>query len=154
AQPAPDAVERPEPDAPAASPAAEGADREAPAEDPDRPDAAQHMKDALDLRRAQAQAALREQAGATDEQMDQVDQIVAGMNADLESLATDFVAASGQGEPSRHDLMVFASDTLDVLINTEESLGTVLDEDQIHQLTADALDPTAYVDGGVVDVLS
>jgi hypothetical protein len=112
------------------------------------------MKDALDMRRAQAVAALREQAGASDEQMAEVDEIVAAMNADLEVLAEEFVATVSEGEPSRRDMMSFAADTLDVLIDTEDRLGGVLDDEQLEAVSDEALDPTAYVDGAIVDVLS
>ncbi len=117
---------------------------------------AQAMKDALDLRRAQASAALREQAEATDEQMAEVDAIAADMNADLHDLAEDFVAtvAASGGRPNRRELMVFAADALDVLIGTEDSLSSVLDPAQLESLDDRALDPTAFVDGTLVDVMS
>lgn len=155
------------PDAPPAEPEPDAAEPDpSPAPDPspgaERPRVrgpdvaeAQRMKDGLDLRRAQAAAALREQAEATDEQMDEVDRIVADMNADLTSLAEEFVASVNAGEePTRRDMMSFAADTLDVLMATEDALTGVLDPAQLEQLDDKALDPTAYVDGTIVDVLS
>lgn len=113
------------------------------------------LKDALALRRSQAMAALREQARATDEQMDTVDSIVDDMNADLKALAEEFVETVKDGqEPSRRDLMTFAADTLDVLIETEDALYGALPPEQREQLTDEVLDPTSYVDSSVVDILS
>lgn len=115
---------------------------------------ADRMKEAMELRRTQAIAALREQAEASDAQMAAVDAIVSDMNADLHALAEDFVATASEGEPSRRDLMVFASDTLEVFIGTEDALYEALPEDQREQVSEEALDPMSYVDGGIVDVLS
>ena len=115
---------------------------------------AARMKEAMEIRRAQAIAALREQADASDEQMAAVDAIVGDMNADLQALAEDFVATAREGEPSRRDLMVFASDTLEVFIGTEDALYEALPEDQRDEISQEALDPMSYVDGGIVDVLS
>ncbi|MEQ1500800.1 MAG: hypothetical protein ABMB14_01150 [Myxococcota bacterium] len=118
------------------------------------PDELDAIRDAMELRRTQALAALREQAGASDEQMAQVDEVVQGMNDDLRALAEEFVATTREGEPSRRDLMTFASDTLDVLIGTEDALYGALPEDQREGLTDEALDPTAYVDGSIVDLFA
>jgi hypothetical protein len=112
------------------------------------------MKEAMEIRRTQAIAALREQADASDEQMDTVDAIVGDMNADLQALAEEFVATTREGEPSRRDLMVFASDTLEILIGTEDALYDALPEDQREGIAEEALDPLSYVDGGIVDVLA
>jgi hypothetical protein len=113
------------------------------------------MKEALVLRRSQALAALREQAGASDEQMEKVDEIVDNMNSSLRGLAEEFVQTVQDGqEPSRRDLMLFASDTLDVLIEAEDSLYGALPPDQRAALEDQVLDPTSYVDGSVVDVLA
>jgi hypothetical protein len=133
----------------------EDPDVDEPAAAESRAEGAQRMKDALELRRTQARAALREQAGASDDQMDEVDRIVDDMNAELQTLAQAFVDQVGEGgEPDRHDMMEFASDTLQVLLSTEDAMSQVFDPDQLDQLSQDALDPTGYVDGSVVDVLA
>jgi hypothetical protein len=108
----------------------------------------------MELRRTQAIAALREQAEASDEQMETVEQIVGDMNADLQALAEEFVATAREGEPSRREMMVFANDTLGILIDTEDALFQALPADQREDLSEEALDPMSYVDGGIVDVLA
>ena len=113
------------------------------------------IKDALALRRAQAMAALKEQAGASDEQMKSVEGAVDAMNGNLRALAEEFVATIEEGtEPSRRDMMLFAADTLDVLIETEDALYQALPEGQRESLDDAVLDPTSYVDASVIDVLS
>ncbi|MEQ1567901.1 MAG: hypothetical protein ABMA64_19840 [Myxococcota bacterium] len=115
------------------------------------PQSLEQMKQALDLRQAQARAALLEQAEPTDEQLAQIDSIFADMNHELHGLAEELVAI---GTPERREMMVFGADALDVLIDAEESLRGVLEPDQLAELADEALDPTAYVDGTVVDVMA
>ena len=69
------------------------------------------MRDAMELRSTQARAALAQQAEASDEQMVEIDAVVAAMNADLHDLAAEAVVKFREsgGEPDRHDLMVFAA---------------------------------------------
>lgn len=112
-------------------------------------------KEAMELRRAQALAALREQAGASDEQMTQVDTIVDRMNDDLSALAEDLVATVQEsgGEPSRREMMLFASETLDVLLESEDALFGALTPEQREAVEDEALDPMSFIDGRVVDVL-
>jgi hypothetical protein len=117
----------------------------------------ERMKDALDVRRAQAAAALRERAAADDAQMAQIDEITSEMNDALRQLATEFVQvanASGSGMPSRRDAMWFAADALDILIEAEESMWGTLDDEQAAGVDPDVLDPTAYIDGTIVDVMA
>ena len=113
-------------------------------------------RDAMEIRQAQARAALEQQAGASEEQMEEIDTIVADMNADLRALATDAVARFREagGEPSRREVMMFAADTLDVLIGAEERLLETLTPEQQAELGEEALDPLSYVDGAIVDVLA
>jgi len=114
------------------------------------------MRDAMELRRTQAEAALREQAGATDEQMATVDEIADSMNDELHSLASELVEtvqASG-GEASRHELMVFAADTLDVLLDAEEQMYQAFDAAQRAAVDEEATDPLSFVDGRVVEILA
>jgi hypothetical protein len=114
------------------------------------------MRDAMELRRTQAEAALREQAGATDAQMRTVESIADGMNEELHTLASEFVEtvqASG-GEPTRHELMVFAADTLDVLLAAEEQMYSAFDAEQRAAVDEEATDPLSFVDGRVVEVLA
>jgi hypothetical protein len=114
------------------------------------------MRDAMEIRHTQAVAALREQAGASDEQMASVDAITDDMTRELQGLATEFVEAvhAAGGEPGRHDMMVFAADTLDVLLSAEEQLYGVLDDDQRAAVDEEATDPLSFVDGRVLEVLA
>jgi hypothetical protein len=121
--------------------------------DPETLDA---MRDAMELRRTQAEAALREQAGATDAQMQTVDQIADVMNDDLRSLASEFVETvkTTGGEPTRHELMVFAAETLDVLLAAEEQMYDAFDAEQRASVDEEATDPLSFVDGRVVEILA
>jgi hypothetical protein len=114
------------------------------------------MRDAMELRRTQSVAALREQARASDAQMASVEAITEDMNRELHSLATDFVetVTEAGGEPGRHDMMVFAADTLDVLLAAEEQLYGTLDEDQRAAVDEEATDPLSFVDGRILEVLA
>ena len=114
------------------------------------------MRDAMELRRTQAVAALREQASASDAQMASVDAITDEMNRDLHALATEFVqtVTEAGGEPGRHDMMVFAADTLDVLLAAEEQLYGAFDEDQRAAVDDEATDPLSFVDGQILEVLA
>lgn len=114
------------------------------------------MRDAMNVRARQARQALLEDAEPDDEQLAEIDQVLADMNADLRVLATEFVdvyKASGE-EPSRRDMMAFAADSLDVLITTEDALTDTLSPEQQDALSEESLDPLSYVDGSLVDVLA
>ncbi len=121
-------------------------------EDPE--EAIRLAKQAMELRRAQARQALVE-AGATPDQLATVDRAMSEMNERLVALTDEFVATIEAGEePERRDLMLFAADTLDVLITAEESLYATFDADVRAELDEAALDPFSYVDGRVVDQLA
>ena len=114
------------------------------------------MRDAMNLRANQAREALIQDADPDEDQLAEIDLAFADMNANLKELATGFVAtyqASG-AEPSRRDMMAFAADSLDVLIDSEDAITATLTPDQIAALSEESLDPLSYVDGSLVDVLS
>ncbi len=118
-------------------------------------DRVDEVMDALDMRRAQARQALREQAQLSGEQELAVDAAVEEMNVELQELALDFVAemeATG-GLPDRRQSMLFARDTIDVLVTAEDAIWNTLDPSQREQVDPTALDPTSYVDGTVVQTL-
>ncbi len=119
----------------------------------DPEEAVRLAKQAMELRRAQARQALVE-AGATEEQLSTVDAAMAKMNDQLVELTNEFVASVEEGvEPERREMMLFAADTLDVLITAEESLYSTFDEGVRAELDETALDPFSYVDGRVVEQL-
>ena len=110
-------------------------------------------REAMELRRTQARAALAE-AGVSDEQLSSIDEAMDRMNQDLSALTETFVATVQEGgEPDRREMMMFAADTLDVLLEGEDALYGVLDEEQRADIDDAALDPFSYIDGGVVDAL-
>ncbi|MCB9687832.1 MAG: hypothetical protein H6738_19085 [Alphaproteobacteria bacterium] len=122
--------------------------------EPQTPEEAVAMaREAMELRRTQARAALSE-AGVSDEQLSSIDAAMDRMNQDLSALTETFVATVQEGgEPDRREMMMFAADTLDVLLEGEDALYGVLDEEQRADIDDAALDPFSYIDGGVVDAL-
>lgn len=110
---------------------------------------------ALELRRAQARAALLEDADPSPEQLDEIDSAVAEMNQGLNQLASELVNMMAKGEePTRRDAMAFAADALDTMIIAEDRINAALDEDQLAGVDEQALDPFSYVDPALVDVLA
>ena len=109
---------------------------------------------ALELRRAQARAALMEDARPDDTQMEDIDTAVKDMNTQLMGMADELAAMIENGEePSRREAMEFAADALDTMIGTEEAMRAALDEDQIAELEDGALDPFSYIDPELVSAL-
>lgn len=132
-----------------------------PSEAPEEPEDLEDLEDleaslevvseAMELRRTQARQALIE-GGVHDDQLQAIDAVVADMNADLAALADQFVADLREfGEPDRRETMLFARDTLDVLLEAEDAIWNGLDPEQRDQLDEAALDPFSYVDAGVVE---
>ncbi len=112
----------------------------------------QMAKDAMAMRQAQARAALDEQARPTEEQWREIDAAIDRMNDDLKALADDFVAGFADGrEPTRRDAMIFAADTLDVLIEADDAIWGTLSEDQRAAVDEEAIDPLSHVDPELLD---
>ncbi len=158
-RPLPDRAETPSPtpDGAADQPPSEGPESAAEAETPSggaAPDERAAIREALALRQTQARAALLEDAEPTEVQVEQIDAAVADMNTDLKVLATEFVARFDASEPSRRNMMVFAADTLDVLIDTEDRLAETLTDEQMDAVREESLDPLSYVDPSLLDVLA
>jgi hypothetical protein len=111
-------------------------------------------RDVMEIRAAQARAALFEDIEPNDEQVQALDELFVRMNDDLITIAYDVVEqVRADGEPDRLSMMRTGVDTLDVLIRTEEELLGSLTSDQIEQLGEGVTDPSAFVDPTVVDVL-
>ena len=144
-----------EPVAATGSPGAEGGEGDevaAAIEDPE--EAIRLAKQAMELRRAQARQALIE-AGATPAQLAAVDRAMAEMNDRLTALTEEFVGTIEAGEqPDRREMMLFAADTLDALITSEDALYSTFDAETRAALDETALDPFSYVDGRVVEQLA
>lgn len=111
-------------------------------------------RDAMAMRQRQALAALEEGARPDEAQLEHIETAIADMNAELRYLTEGFVQQVRDGEPSRRDAMVFAADTLDVIIEADDRLFEALDEDQRAAVDAEALDPMSYVDPGLVDLFA
>lgn len=109
---------------------------------------------ALELRRAQARAALVEAAEPDEVQLETIDNAVMDMNESLNGLADELTAMFQEGEvPTRRDAMEFAADALDTMLVAEDAMRAALDSDQLEGLEDGALDPFSYVDPGLIDVL-
>ena len=109
---------------------------------------------ALELRRAQARAALVEDARPDETQMEAIDTAVKDMNDSLLELADEMAEILESGEePTRRDAMAFAADALDTMLVAEDEMRSALDADQIEQLDEGALDPFSYVGPEIIDVL-
>ncbi len=109
---------------------------------------------ALELRRAQARAALIEDARPDDTQMETIDDAVREMNDSLVGLADELVTMLDNGqEPTRREAMEFAADALDTMLIAEEQMRAALDPDQLGALDDAALDPFSYVSPDLVDLL-
>ena len=116
----------------------------------------QEVMDAMELRRRQSRQALREQAGLTSDQEAEIDGVVDAMNDELGVLAEEFVGLveSSGGEPDRREGMLFARDTLDLLLDSGDAIWNSLDPDQQAGVDPEVLDPLNFVDGRVVHSLS
>lgn len=111
-------------------------------------------REAMELRQRQAWRALQEQADPTPEEMAVMEAAVDRMNDDLVGIAEAFAASVDAGRPpERRDLMIFAADTLESMIATEDVIAETLGPERAAGVDPEVLDPTAYVDSRVVDVL-
>ena len=109
---------------------------------------------ALELRRAQARAALIEGAQPDETQLESIDTAVREMNDSLNGLAEELTGMINDGEtPTRRDAMEFAADALDAMLVAEDSMMGALDPDQVGALEDGALDPFSYVDPKLIDSL-
>lgn len=148
------------PDAPAA-PDAEPADgtptaASSPADAPDddaheqalSPRSLDEMQAALDARRAQAMAALTEQADLSDADAARVDAAMDEMNAQLKVEVDRMVAQMADGhEPDRRDMMELAANGLDIALAADDKLRAVIPAEVYATLDPEAVDPFSYVSG-------
>ena len=111
------------------------------------------MRAAMQLRKTQARAALDEVADPSDEQWDSIDAAIADMNSDLKMLAGEFVETIGAGEePTRREAMLFAADTLEVMLEADDRLYESLTPEQIESMDVEDIDPFAHIDPEIVDI--
>ena len=113
------------------------------------------MRDALDARAAQARAALLEQADPTDEELAALDAAVDKMNTRLKAQVDAFVASvEAGGEPDRRELMEFAAEALDAVIEADDAFVGALPEDVRESVDAEVVDPFSYIDGETLESLA
>ena len=113
----------------------------------------QMAKDAMAMRQAQAEAALQDQIEPTEEQWEVIDGAIDQMNDDLKALADGFVGTIQDGqEPSRREAMIFAADTLDVLLSADDTIYGSLTDDQRANVDEEAIDPMSHIDPELLDV--
>jgi hypothetical protein len=112
------------------------------------------FRTALELRRAQARAALGEQVDPDDDQWEAIDGAVEQMNDTLIGLGEELTGIIASGEdPTRRDAMEFTADALDALLDAEDQMRGALDDEQLADLDDEALDPFSYIDPELIDVL-
>ena len=112
------------------------------------------VRTALELRRSQARAALIENVQPSDEQLERIDEAVQTMNDTLIALAGDFADIIEHGEePDRRQIMSFASEALDTMLSTENSMRDVLTKEQLMDIDENALDPFSYVSPDIINTL-
>ena len=110
---------------------------------------------ALELRRAQARAALMEAANPGERQMEAIDDAVHIMNATLMDMADEMVELLESGEePTRREAMEFAADALDTMLLAEDGMRAALDPDQLDLVDDAALDPFSYVSPDLVELFA
>ena len=109
---------------------------------------------ALELRRAQARAALVEGAEPNEEQLADIDQAVQDMNDSLLELSGELTDLLENGEePERRQAMSFAAEALDTMITAEDRFRDALSQEQIDALDDQALDPFSYISPDLIDTL-
>lgn len=146
------APEAPDPTDEAAAPPEEALPEEAPA---DLAQTQAAMEEMLEARRAQALAALTEQADLDEQQTAQVEALMDEMNAAMRSHVDGFVQqVLSQGDVERHDMLVVAADMLDTVIVTDEKMQALLGDELYDSVDPEAVDPLSYVDGSTLSSLA
>ena len=106
-------------------------------------------------RRAQAMAALVEQAGLSSDQEKATQAIYDQMNTDLKNTLQDFVEkAQKNGKADRRDVMALGADVLEVMVATDDALRQQIPSDALEALDPEVTDPFAFVSGEVVKPLA
>jgi hypothetical protein len=111
-------------------------------------------REAMDMRSAQAWAALDEQADLSDEQSAAFNEAVDQLNAELMNAATELVDTVQSGEePTRREGLVFADNLLGAILEADDAIYNTLSDEQRGEVDGEVLDPLAYVDSSIVDKL-
>jgi len=121
----------------------------------DAEEATDAMRTALEARRAQALAALEEQAELDEAQMNEVASITDAMNAELKTEIDAFVEeAVAAGEVDRRDVMDFAAEALDVVIAADDRMRAAIPAEAYAAADDEAVDPLSFLSGDTVASLT
>jgi hypothetical protein len=113
------------------------------------------MAAVLDARRAQAIAALSEEADLDEGQIATVEAVYDKMNASLKQSVEDFVSrAESTGTVERRDMMALGADVLDAAVVAEDGVRSVLPPEVAADLPEEFTDPLAFISSDVVMSLS
>lgn len=111
-------------------------------------DDVESMVAALDARAAQARAALMEQADLDDEQLEAIDDAMERMNEKLKRQVDAFAQSVEAGaEPDRRELMEFAAEALDAVIEADDAIVANIPESVRAEMDEEALDPMSFISG-------
>ncbi len=112
------------------------------------------MRAALDARAAQARAALIEQADPSEEELAAIDAALEKMNTRLSAQVEAFVkTVEGGREPERRELMEFAAEALDAVIEADDVFAASIDDETRNGVDDETLDPFSYIDGSTLQAL-
>ena len=109
----------------------------------------------LAMRKAAAIDALRQEAGASDVQMEAITSAIDVMNGELVSAMLEVLEdARAEGrEPPRRVMLTAMVNASNALLDADEAIVAALEPSQIAGLSEAARDPLAWVDPSVLDVL-
>jgi hypothetical protein len=109
---------------------------------------------ALDARRAQARAALAEEADLEEGQLAAVDAAVEKMNARITAEVERFVSQTmADGELDRRETMDFAAEALDIVIEADDGIRGAIPAEVYAALDDSAVDPFSYLSGDALRAL-
>ena len=113
------------------------------------------MSAALDARRAQALAALTEQADLDEEDVAAVNAAMKQMNDELGAQIDAMVtSAVSDGELDRRDMMEFGAEALDVVLAADDRMRDIIPPEVYAQIDASAVDPLSYISGETLDTVA
>ncbi len=113
------------------------------------------MVAAMDARAAQARAALLEQGELDDEQIAAIDEALERMNAKLKKQVDAFAqSVEAGGEPDRRELMEFAAEALDAVIEADDAMVAHIPESVRDSMDDEALDPMSFISGETLSAIA
>lgn len=113
------------------------------------------MRAALDARRAQALAALTEQADLEEADVAAVNAAMKQMNDELSVQVDAMVTEAVQdGEIDRREMLEFAAEALDVVLAADDRMRDIIPPEVYAEIDASAVDPLSYLSGATLDPLA